>query len=142
MFKPKVNIMLDKFACMPVRAHETDAGMDLLAPEDVTIQPGVAAVIDTGVHIQIPAGYYGKLESKSGLNVKFGVVSKGGVIDAGYTGSIKAKLYNNGTNPYTFRAGDKIVQLLIIPCMIPELVEVTGFPDTDRGASGFGSSGR
>jgi dUTP pyrophosphatase len=142
MFKAKVNIMLDEFAYMPVRAHETDAGMDLRAPEDVTIQPGGSAVIDTGVHIQIPAGYYGKLESKSGLNVKHGVVSKGGVIDSGYTGSIKAKLYNDGSEPYTFHAGDKIVQLLIVPCMIPELVEVTGFPDTDRCANGFGSSGR
>ena len=142
MFKPKVNIMLDEFAYMPVRAHETDAWLDLRAPENVTIQPGGSAVIDTGVHIQIPAGCYGKLESKSGLNVKYGVVSKGGVIDSGYTGSIKAKPYNDGFEPYTFHAGDKIVQLLIIPCMVPELVEVTGFPDTDRGAKGFGSSGR
>ena len=142
MFKPKVNIMLDEFAYMPVRAHETDAGLDLRTPEDVTIHPGGSAVIDTGVHIQIPAGYYGKLESKSGLNVKYGVVSKGGVIDSGYTGSIKAKLYNDSCEPYEFRAGDKIVQLLIIPCMAPELVEVTGFPNTDRGANGFGSSGR
>lgn len=142
MFKPKVNIMLDEFAYMPVRAHETDAGLDLRTPEDVAIRPGRSAVIDTGVHIQIPDGYYGKLESKSGLNVKHGVVSKGGVIDSGYTGSIKAKIYNDGSEPYTFHAGDKIVQLLIIPCMVPELVEVTGFPDTDRGANGFGSSGR
>ncbi len=142
MFKPKVNIMLDEFAYMPVRAHETDAGLDLRTPEDVAIRPGRSAVIDTGVHIQIPAGYYGKLESKSGLNTKHGVVSKGGVIDSGYTGSIKAKLYNDGLKPYDFHAGDKIVQLLIIPCMVPELVEVTGFPDTDRGANGFGSSGR
>ena len=81
------------------------------------------------------------LKSKSGLNVKHGITSEG-VIDVGYTGSIKVKLYNNSDKPYTVANGDKISQLVILPIVLPDLEIVTELGKTDRGSNGFGSSGK
>ncbi len=137
-----MKVVLDAGAYMPTRGHEDDAGLDLKTPVDVSIKAGGSVSIDTGVHIEIPRNYFGKLESKSGLNVKHSVVSHGGVIDSGYTGSIVVKLYNHGDQDYHFHAGDKIVQLIIQPCLIDDLAEVSLLEDTERGADGFGSTGR
>ena len=137
-----MRIMLDKGAFMPVRAHLTDAGLDLRTPIDVTVPKGGSVSIDTGVHVELPKGYYGKLESKSGLNVKHGVVSLGGTIDEPYRGSIVAKLYNFGNEDYQFNAGDKVVQMVIQPYIAPDLQIVDSLDETDRGSDGFGSSGR
>lgn len=136
-----MKIMLDKGAFMPVRGHKDDAGLDLRTPIAFGIDPGGSAKIDTGVHIDIAPGLVGMLKSKSGLNVKFGITSEG-VIDAGYTGSIVAKLYNHGDSPVVFSAGDKITQLVLLPVYIPdELVVVDSFEQTERGDNGFGSTG-
>ena len=137
-----IKIVLDDGAFVPERAHEADAGYDLKTPFDTVIRPGGSAIVDTGVHIAIPAGYFGKIESKSGLNVNHGIVSCGGVIDSGYTGSIRVKLYNFGRLPYTFRTGEKIAQLIIQPCILPELIITDKLLKTERGNNGFGSSGK
>lgn len=137
-----MKIKLDKGAYSPVRAHATDAGLDLRTPQEFTIFPHDSAVIDTGVHVQLPHGTYGKLESKSGLNVNRSVVSCGGTIDEQYTGSIKVKLYNLGEFPYHFEAGDKIIQLIVQPCLYESVEIVDELEATDRGDNGFGSSGR
>lgn len=137
-----MKIKLDDGAIMPTRAHATDAGLDLYATEDRVIFTGNGVVFDTGVHIEFPHGYYGKIESKSGLNVKHGVVSCGGVIDEGYTGSITVKLYNLGEHVYIVRKGDKIAQLIIMPYEAPELELVEQLEETERGENGFGSTGR
>lgn len=137
-----MKIMLDKGAYMPVRGHKDDAGLDLRTPVPFGIEPGGSVTIDTGVHVEIQPGLVGMLKSKSGLNVKHGITSEG-VIDAGYTGSIVAKLYNHGETCVVFGAGDKITQLVILPVYIPdELVVVDKFEDTERGSGGFGSTGR
>jgi dUTP pyrophosphatase len=137
-----MKIMLDDGAFAPVRAHEDDAGLDLRTPIEVTVPARGSAVIDTGVHIAIPKGYVGFLKSKSGLNVRNGIVSEG-VIDAGYTGSIVVKLYNHSDTAYTFKAGDKITQLVILPFYDdPRLELVNSLEKTERGNGGFGSSGR
>lgn len=145
-----MRIMLDDGAYAPVRAHETDAGLDLRTPYEVTVPAKGSVTIDTGVHIEIPwggrgrsdsEGYVGFLKSKSGLNVKHGIVSEG-VIDMGYTGSIQVKLYNHSDTDYTFKAGDKITQLVILPCIMPSLTLVGKLHDTERGDGGFGSTGR
>ena len=126
---------------MPTRAHEFDAGLDLYsAYDDVCIFPRESELFDTGVHIQLPKNTVGFLKSKSGLNVKYGITSEG-VIDAGYTGSIVVKLYNHSDKPYRVRKGDKISQLVILPCMLPELDVVDSLEDTERGTGGFGSTG-
>lgn len=137
-----MKVMLDKGAVMPTRAHETDAGLDLYCREKKKLWARQSVVFDTGVHIELPHGFYGKIESKSGLNIKHGVVSLGGVIDEGYTGSIVVKLYNCGTESYNFERGDKIAQLIIQPYLAPEMELVKQLEETDRGEAGFGSSGR
>ena len=137
-----MKVKLDDGAFMPVREHAQDAGLDLRAKERVKIWPGMSAAIDTGVHIELPPGYYGKIESKSGLNVKYDVVSCGGVIDEGYTGSIVVKLYNFGQNSHVFEPGDKVAQLVIQPYVTPDLFLVDELSDTERGSAGFGSTGK
>lgn len=136
-----MKVMLDEGAYMPTRAHSTDAGLDLYSPVDVMIMPQASAVIDTGVHVELPPGSVGFLKSKSGLNVKHGILGEG-VIDAGYTGSIRVKLYNHSGDTYKIRRGDKITQLVILPVMLLNLEQVEMLEDTDRGANGFGSTGR
>lgn len=126
----------------PTRGHSDDAGIDLRTPYEVTIKARKSAIINTGIGVQIPKGYFGKLESKSGLNVKHDIVSLGGVIDSGYTGEIVVKLYNMGDEDYTFNAGDKIVQMIVQPCLIDSINIVKEFEDTERGGAGFGSTGK
>ena len=137
-----MKIMLDKpDAVFPTRAHRDDAGLDLYSREEQVIMPRESAVFDTGVHVELPPGTFGKLESKSGLNVKYGVVSCGGVIDESYRGSIVAKLYNLGDKPYMVRKGQKIVQMIIQPYLTPELELAKTLSTTERGENGFGSTG-
>lgn len=137
-----LNVMVDVGAHIPTRAHEADAGLDLYAVKGKIIWPCFPRTFETGVHVELPRGTWGKIESKSGLNVKHSVVSCGGVIDEGYTGSICVKLYNLGILPYRVRRGDKIAQLVIMPCEKPVLSFVENFAGTERGANGFGSTGR
>lgn len=139
--EPTCKIVMDDGAFAPLRAHEYDAGLDLRTPISFTVPAGDSVVIDTGIHIEIPRGFAGFLKSKSGLNVNHGIVSEG-VIDAGYTGSIRAKLYNLSDVNCVFLAGDKITQLVILPVALPRLELVNGLDDTDRGDGGFGSTGR
>lgn len=137
-----MKIVLDDGAYMPERAHPTDAGLDLKTPYDVKIPARGSACIDTGVHLELPNGYFGKIEGKSGLNVHHGIVSLGGVIDEQYTGSIAVKLYNMTDRDYWFQAGDKISQLVIMPYMAPILIPAERLSETERGSQGFGSTGR
>lgn len=141
-----MNVMLDEGAFLPTRAHDADAGLDLYTPEEfMMLMPSNDGIdsqtVDTGVHIEIPEGYVGMLKSKSGLNVNRGIVTEG-VIDAGYTGSIKVKLYNLSGDIQHFRRGDKIAQLVILPIVTPAPVVVNKFAQTERGDNGFGSTGR
>ena len=137
-----MKIMLDPGAFAPTRAHPTDAGLDLRAKERIKLWPGMSACIDTGVHMELPHGYYGKIESKSGLNVNNDIVSCGGTIDEPYRGSIVVKLYNFGSKAYVFEPGDKVAQIVIQPYIAPELEIVDALSETDRGSDGFGRSGR
>lgn len=155
-----MKIVLDNGAYMPTRAHEWDAGLDLHTPIDCTVPAATTEIrfdeyehawktrtelgsvtIDTGVHVEIPEAFTGFIKSKSGLNVKHGLTADG-VIDAHYTGSIAVKLYNHTMTPYKFKAGDKVAQLVILPCVIPHLEFVDHLEETDRGDAGFGSTGR
>ena len=137
-----MKVKLDDGAYMPERAHQTDAGLDLRTREAFVLWPGHHHTFDTGVHLAIPHGYFGHVESKSGLNVNASVVSCGGIIDENYTGSIAVKLYNFGKHDHVFIAGDKIAQLIIQPYLAPEMELVDELPETDRGDNGFGSTGR
>lgn len=126
---------------MPVRAHDTDAGADLRSPVETVVPARGSRVIETGVHIQLPHGYVGMLKSKSGLNVRHGITSEG-VIDEGYTGSIKVKLYNHSDYPFAFARGEKITQLVIVPCAYVGFELSEDLEDSERGDGGFGSTGK
>lgn len=140
-------VQLDDGAFKPTRGHFGDAGYDLYTPIDATVPARQSVVIDTGVHVKIPEGCAGKIISKSGLNVKHGLIADG-LIDRGYTGSIKVKLYNLNDEDYTFKRGEKITQLTIIKVWLPEdekdsvVVDSIGESIDGRGDNGFGSTGK
>lgn len=136
-----MKVMLDKGAFAPVRAHDTDAGMDLRAKEGVTILPHSSAVIGTGTHVELPEGTAGIMFSKSGLNVKHDLTSTG-VVDEGYDGEIMVKLYNHGDKTYQVNAGDKVTQLLVIPVLYEPVEIVNEIKGGERSGNGFGSTGR
>lgn len=136
----KLKVVLDPGATLPTRAHELDAGYDLYSREDATVWQNCGGKFDTGVHIQIPAGYVGFVKSKSGLNARNGLQAEG-VIDAGYTGSINVLLRNHGPRAVEIKKGQKIAQLVILPIITPELEVVDRLEETERGEGGFGSTG-
>lgn len=137
-----MKIMLDDGAFAPVRAHKTDAGLDIRAKSDALVRAGQSMTFHTGVHIQLPPGTCGLMVSKSGLNVRHDITSTG-LIDEGYTGEIVVKLINHGADDYHVHAGDKITQLVVVPIWHDPLIEIVDHIDgAERGDAGFGSSGR
>jgi dUTP pyrophosphatase len=136
-----MKITLDEGAKMPTRAHEWDGGLDLYSMEDGYIRCNQSRTFDTGTHIAIPEGAVGLVKSKSGLMCNHGILTDG-TIDSHYTGPIKVCLFNHGTTKYEVKKGDKIAQLVIVPCMLPSLELVDSLEETDRGDAGFGSTGR
>ena len=136
-----MKILLETGAFMPTRAHADDAGLDLYSREKKIIPPKSSEIFDTGVHIELPKDTVGFLKSRSGLNVKYGIQSEG-VIDEGYTGGIKVKLYNHSSFEYTVKCGDKISQLVVLPIIKPKLQLARQLDKTDRGNNGFGSTGK
>ena len=136
-----LEVKLDEGAFLPIRAHATDAGADIKSREDKIIPPHGSAIFHTGVHIKLPSNFAGVLISKSGLNVKHSITSTG-LIDEGYDGEIVVKLYNHGDDQYTIHTGDKISQLMVIPVIYPQIKQVEDLNQkSERGSSGFGSSG-
>lgn len=138
---PEVSIQLDDCAYLPERAHSEDAGLDLFTPYATTVPALGSTVIDTGVHVELPKGTAGVLMSKSGLNVKRGITSTG-LIDEGYTGSIKVKLYNHTASAVPLPIGTKVSQLVIVPVLRPVPVQVETIEGGERGDNGFGSTGK
>lgn len=135
----EMKVVLDENAIMPERAHETDAGLDLMAPDRITLPARSECKIDTGVHIELPPNTVGFVKSRSGLNFYQSIQTEG-VIDEGYTGSIHVKLYNHSNAPYYFNRGDKIAQLVVLPCLYVSPVMAEELEQTDRGEDGFGST--
>lgn len=143
-----IRVKLDSNAFPPISAHDADAGYDIRTPIDFVIPDGGCAVIDTGVHIEIPRGYVGFLKSKSGLNVRNHLTGEG-VIDSGYTCSVVVKLYSHRRRLFMkkspgkiFRRGDKIIQLVLLPIVKPDIQIVDELTPTERGDGGFGSTGK
>lgn len=124
---------------MPMRAHSTDAGLDLFATKGGWIFPKCRKVFGTGLHASIPERYVGMLTSKSGM-MKKGITSRG-TIDSGYTGEIRAVLFNHSWRFVKIKPGQKITQLVILPIITPELELVSDLEETERGNGGFGSTG-
>jgi dUTP pyrophosphatase len=138
-------VRLDAELPLPAYAHPGDAGLDLVTSIDAIVPPGERVLLPTGIAIALPAGYAAFVHPRSGLAVKYGVslVNAPGTIDAGYRGEIAVSLINlDPREPVVLTRGDRIAQLVIQRIEYAVLHEVQTLPGTDRGAGGFGSSGR
>ena len=135
----------DPSAFLPEYAHgpDEDAGMDLRALEDATLDPGIPAMIRTGIAIEVPPGFEAQVRPRSGLALNHAITlpNAPATIDPGYRGEIKVILLNLGRDPYQVRRGDKIAQLVIARYERVEWDEGE-LNSSKRGAGGFGSSGR
>ena len=131
-------------AAVPERSHAGDAGYDLRCVDAFALAPGERGLVPTGVAIALPEGVAGLVVPRSGLAVKHGlsVVNGPGLIDPGYRGELKVVLVNLGPDPFEAQSGDRIAQLLLVPFVAPEPRVVGTLGETERGAGGFGSSGR
>ena len=128
-------------AKIPVRKREGDAGLDLYSVEDTVLQPGEWKAIPTGVAVEIPEGYVGIIKDRSGLALKYALHCLAGVIDENYRGEVKVVIINLGKETVKLEKGSRIAQLLLVPYLKAEPVEVGDLSDTERGEEGFGSSG-
>ena len=137
---------LNDKAIIPTQANKDDAGFDLYACTDtpVTIKSGETVKIPTGLAIAIPSGYFGAIFARSGLATKKGLRPANcvGVCDAPYRGEYIVALHNDSYEDRTINPGDRIAQLIIMPCLSAEFNEVDELSETDRGEGGFGSTGK
>ena len=137
--------LLDANARLPARSKPGDAGADLRALEGGHLLPGQRALVRTGVSLEIPEGWYGRIAPRSGLAVRCGLDVMAGTIDSTFRGEIQVCLINlcNGgpEEAFSWKAGDRIAQLIIEKCEPATFTEVAALGDTARGANGFGSSG-
>ncbi|MCR5014100.1 MAG: dUTP diphosphatase [Bacteroidales bacterium] len=133
----------------PIPAYETtsSAGMDLRAflPEGpITLQPMQRSLVPTGFYMEIPEGYEGQVRPRSGLAIKSGitVLNTPGTIDADYRGQVCVILINLSDQPFVVNSGDRIAQIVFARCEQAEVVEVETLSETERGAGGFGHTGK
>ena len=137
-------LRLDPGLPMPRYAHPGDAGADLCARKDVSLQPGPRAMVPTGVAMALPAGYAAFVHPRSGLAARHGitVVNAPGTIDAGYRGEILVNLLNTDpSETFTIARGDRIAQLVVQRVSEAHFVEVESLPGSQRGDTGHGASG-
>jgi dUTP pyrophosphatase len=136
--------LLDPDIEIPSYAKPGDAGLDLRSRVDLKLEPGMRALVPTGLAIAIPEGYVGLVHPRSGLAIKNGIsmVNTPGTIDSGYRGEIAVILINHDREEtFEIKRGDRIAQLVIQQVENAELVAVQELPTSQRGAGGFGSSG-
>lgn len=139
------NMMKVKFlhpnAIVPTRAHDTDAGLDVFTIENGVINAGKDGIVKTGIAISIPHGWSAIVKEKSGRSTNNKLTVGACVIDSGYRGEILIHLFNNGDIPFTYKAGEKIAQLVVVPVWTgyPEVVDE--LDETPRGEGRFGSTG-
>lgn len=139
-------IKLDDRAVVPTYGSASAAGADLyaLAGEDIVIPPHKTVMIHTGLAMELPEGYCGLIFARSGIATKRGLApaNKVGVVDSDYRGEFMVALHNHSDESATIAGGERIAQLVITPYLRAEFVESDSLTDTDRGAGGFGSTGR
>jgi dUTP pyrophosphatase len=133
--------LLHENAIVPQRAHSTDAGLDVFCVENCVVMNGSDAIIKTGISMSLPDGWVAIVKEKSGIATKKKLTVGACVIDSSYRGEILINLFNHGSIPATFNIGEKIAQLVIVPCWCGQPVEVEELDETERGAGKFGSTG-
>ena len=152
--RPPLQIPVKRFSHaeglpIPCRATDGSAGIDLHAAISVvlipyTVAPGEIKLIPTGIALAIPKGYVGLLAPRSGVATKYNVslANSPGVIDEDFRGEVLLSLHNRSDKPFLVNRGDRLAQLLVMPYLPVELVEVEELVETERGSGGFGSTGR
>lgn len=141
---PNIKVVLvEKNARMPERSNPTDAGADLFSIESAMIHPGERRIIGTGISLELPEGFYGRVAPRSGLAAKHGVDVLAGVVDSSYRGEIKVVLLNTDRhNTFHVEKGDRIAQLIVESHFNFPFVQSDTISNSDRGQGGFGSTGR
>lgn len=129
-------------AQLPKYGRPGDAGLDLYAAEDMSLAPGKHSLIKTGIAVSIPEGAVGLIWDRSGMAARHGLKTMAGVVDCTYRGEVGVVLMNLSQNSYEIKKGDRIAQMLVQPVLATRVEEVTDLEETERGASGFGSSGK
>jgi dUTP diphosphatase len=130
-------------AIVPTRAYDGDAGLDLAACERAVIGPGERAMVGTGLAVAIPEGHAGFVQPRSGLASRHGItiVNTPGLVDSGYRGELRIILLNtDAREEFVVEPGMRIAQLVVVPVVSAEPVEVEELPESERGVRGFGSS--
>lgn len=127
----------------PKQAKWGDAGYDLRSAVQrvLTIHPGEQKAIPTGYAWEIPINYVGLVRPRSGLALRHSIDTRAGVVDSSFRGEVMAVLVNEGSEPFNIHYGDRIAQMVVVPCWIGPVLTVGHIDDTDRGADGFGSTG-
>lgn len=135
---------LTQTATVPEYKTAEAAGLDLVADMEATLEPGETKLIKTGIAIQLPIGYEAQVRPRSGLALKHSItcMNSPGTVDSDYRGDVGVILSNLGKNTFPVKRGDRIAQLVIAPVSRAELIEVQELNDSDRGAGGFGSTGK
>lgn len=139
---------LDPNATIPTSGSAFAAGYDLYAclsgDGEVTIPAHHTVMVPTGIAVALPEGTFGGVFARSGLASREGLRPANcvGVVDSDYRGEIRVGLHNLSAEPYTVQPGERIAQMIIMPYFAPEIVEVASLSETDRGAGGFGSTGK
>ena len=137
-----INITCTNNDYLPTQGTSGSAGFDLFSTEDININPNSIALIDTGITIEFPDNIFGIIKSRSGISYKHGIKAYENVIDSDYRGAVKVVLSNASQKAYTVSVGDRIAQLVFLPRLPIILNIVDNFDETDRGAGGFGSTGK
>jgi len=127
---------------VPMRATSGSAGYDLFASKSVSIDPGQTVLIDTDIAVCLPEGVYGRIAPRSSLAVKHGIAVMAGVIDKDFRGHVRVALLNTGGEALIVNKHDRVAQLLLERIETPDIVVVDCLDETERGAGGFGSTGK
>lgn len=142
----RVKIINKSNNALPAYETASSAGMDLRAfvDADVVLKPFERKLIPTGLYIELPEGYEAQIRPRSGLAIKSGitVLNSPGTIDADYRGEIKVILINLSQDDFTIKSGERICQMVIVKHEKAEFVEVNEISETERGAGGFGHTGK
>jgi len=135
-------VRLSEHGMVPIRSSQGAAGYDLFSSCAGTIESHQRQLIPLDISIQLPSGYFAHLLARSGLAVRQGIHVMAGVIDEDYRGNIGVLLYNSSEQPFTFRKGDRIAQMVLKRYEVVEFVEKEQMEESERGTNGFGSTGK
>lgn len=139
-----INIIAEEDYLIPAYETAGAAGADLKSKEDGILNPGERRLIKTGVFIELPLGYEAQVRPRSGLALKHGItmLNTPGTIDCDYRGEIGVIMINHGSEPFTYKKGDRIAQLVIARYSRAEFIPCASLTETERGAGGFGHTGK